>query len=967
MNNNYIVIKKEELKDIASKGTLLKHVKSGAKVVLLENDDNNKMFCIGFRTPPYDDTGVPHIIEHSVLCGSEKYPVKEPFVELMKGSLNTFLNAMTFSDKTIYPVASCNDKDFQNLIDVYMDAVLKPNILVNKKIFMQEGWHYELTNKDDEIIYNGVVYNEMKGAFSSADSILYRLSFNSLFPDTPYGTESGGDPKAIPSLTYENFVNFYKKYYHPSNSYIIIYGDCNMEEKLEYLDKEYLSKYDEINPESEIDVQKPFDKIRVVESSYQLPDGQSMENKALMSYNIALPKGTNQLECYALDIINTVLLDSNGAILERALLDKGLGEVISGNFDSGLMQPTFFIKSKNIDENKKVEFIQTIEESLKDIVKNGLNKKALEAALNNYEFKLREADYGGMTKGLIYTYNIFATWLYDENDPFSPLQITEIFDKLRESINTSYYESLITKYFIENNHKSLVVVKPGLDVNSKEEARVKDVLAKYKASLSEDEINKIIEETKELKEYQASNDTKEGLATIPVLTKDDLTLDVPKTSNIEKESNGVKVIHHDFDGNGIAYTNVYFNLHVLKENELYLAGILRVLLSKLDTEKRKFIDLDQDININTGGLRNVINIYGGTKENTRTQFFTLSGSSLVNKVDYLLDLINEIIYQTNFDMKDKVKELLQSSAQERSQFFVNGGNSAVAMRCQSYFTEMFSVNDKTVGIDYYNELMNILNDYDNKYDELINNLKNVCAKLFVKDNAIVGITCNEKEYEEISNSIDKFTNNLKEGKSEYVLKLNLVKKNEGFKAPFNVNYNALCGDFTKANLTFNGSIDVASIIINTEYLWKQVRVLGGAYGCYLFIAVNGCVTFSSYRDPKIEETYDVYKNVIEFLNNLDLSEDELFKFVIGAVGEFDYPSTPSISGVKSMARYFNGTTEELLLKFKTELINTTLQDVKNIAKYLECVIDQNYICTIGNKDKVETSSKMFNKVDNLLK
>ena len=553
MYKNYKLIKTEELKDINSLGTLLVHEKSGARVLLLQNDDENKSFCIGFRTPPYDDTGLPHILEHSVLCGSRKFPVKEPLVELMKSSLNTFLNAMTFPDKTIYPVASCNEQDFKNLMDVYMDAVLYPNIHSKEEIFKQEGWHYELDSKEGELTYNGVVYNEMKGAFSSPDGILGRESLNSLFPDTAYGVESGGNPEYIPNLTYEKFKEFHKKYYHPSNSYITLYGNCNMEETLKWIDEEYLSNFDKIEIDSSLEVQKPFDKLREKVVLYPVSKEQGTENKTLMSYNVALQPATPACDLMAIDVITQVLLQAAGAPLVQALLEEKIGDVVTGSFDSGILQPVFSITTKNTNESEKEKFVNKIEEKLAEYVKNGLNKKALQAAINSYEFKLREADYGGMSKGLIYTINAYNTWLYDEFDPFSGFDFTTFFNFLKEKLETNYFEEVIEKYLLNNTHKAIVIAKPSLDVQETKEKALKEKLASFKSSLTDEEIDEIIKSTKELKAYQAAPDSKEDLSTIPLLKKEDLSYDVLGLSNKEEDVCGVKSLHHDYATNGIGY------------------------------------------------------------------------------------------------------------------------------------------------------------------------------------------------------------------------------------------------------------------------------------------------------------------------------------------------------------------------------------------------------------------------------
>ncbi len=964
MYKNYEIIKQEELKDISSKGTLLKHIKSGAKIVLVENDDNNKVFSISFRTPPFDDTGVPHIIEHSVLCGSRKYPVKEPFVELMKGSLNTFLNAMTFADKTMYPIASCNDKDFNNLIDVYMDAALYPNILTKKEIFMQEGWHYELDDKDAPLTYNGVVYNEMKGVFSSVDSIVGRSAGASLFPDTPYGTESGGDPNYIPKLTYENFVAFYKKYYHPSNSYIYIYGNCNMEEKLEFLDKEYLSKFDTIDPNSEITLQKPFDSKKELELFYPIAKDQDIKNKTYFSYNIALTNPTKE-EKYAIDIINTVLLTANGACLERALLDAKIGTVIEGSFDTEILQPVFSIVCKNCNEKNKDKFVNIIESEFKKYVKEGLDKKAIEAALNSYEFKLREADFGGFPKGLIYNMTMLTSWLYDDNDPFSPVCFDLEFKSLREKINTDYFEKIIEKFFILNNHKTLTCVKPSKTIQTEKENKIKKELEIYKNSLTDEEILKIIEETKALHEYQKAPDTKEGLDTIPTLKKEDLSLDVFKISNIEHQINGVKVLHHDYNTNGIAYIRAFFDANNINNELIPYLGIYQTLMFKLDTNKHTYLTLDQDININTGGIS--ANLSDTPSTDGEKVYFVLSAATLYNKIEYCFDIFDEVINYTNFDMKQRVFELLQVEYQTLMQRFTYSGHQAALKRALSYINKSSYIYENYNGIAYYDVISRIVKNFDEEYPILLKNLELIKSLIISKD-LIVNVTCDEIGYNESINAINTFTNKLTEKKDlTRSIEFKEDKKNEGFKTTFDVNYCALVGDYTKAGLKYNGSINVFTNILSTDYLWKNVRVLGGAYGCMMDINKYGQSYFVSYRDPKIKETYNTYNEIIKYIDDFNVNEEELLKYIIGAVGAFDYPKSSSVLGSYSFYKYLEGITEEDLLKEKKEIINTKLSDIKAMKEYITEIIKQNVVCTVGNEKIVEDNKDLFKETKPLFK
>ena len=558
--NAYEVLQTEELSDLKSKGTLLKHKKSGARVLLMENDDENKVFTIGFRTPPSDSTGVPHIMEHSVLCGSKEFPVKDPFVELVKGSLNTFLNAMTYPDKTVYPVASCNDKDFQNLMHVYMDAVFYPNIYQNDKTFRQEGWSYKLDNPDGELTISGVVYNEMKGAFSSPEGVLDRVVLNSLFPDNAYSVESGGDPDVIPELTYEQFLDFHRKYYHPSNSYIYLYGDMNMEEKLRWLDEKYLSNFENEPVDSEIHLQKPFTEMKEVVQEYSIASEESEEDNTYLSYNKVIGTTLDEKLYLAFEILDYALLSAPGAPLKKALLDAGVGKDISGSYDNGVYQPIFSVISKNANVEQKEEFVRVIEDTLKDIVKNGINKKALRAGINYHEFRFREADFGNYPRGLMYGLQLFDSWLYDETKPFIHMQAIPTFEFLKEQVETGYFEELIQKYLLDNTHGSIVIIKPERGRTARMDKELADKLQAYKDSLSKEEIDALVKATKELEEYQEEESAPEDLAKIPVLGREDISREIAPIYNKELETGGVKLVHHEVETNGIGYTALLFDL-----------------------------------------------------------------------------------------------------------------------------------------------------------------------------------------------------------------------------------------------------------------------------------------------------------------------------------------------------------------------------------------------------------------------
>ena len=642
--NAYEVLQTEELSDLKSKGTLLKHKKSGARVLLMENDDENKVFTIGFRTPPSDSTGVPHIMEHSVLCGSKEFPVKDPFVELVKGSLNTFLNAMTYPDKTVYPVASCNDKDFQNLMHVYMDAVFYPNIYQHDKTFRQEGWSYKLDDPEGELTISGVVYNEMKGAFSSPEGVLDRVVLNSLFSDNAYSVESGGDPEVIPELTYEQFLDFHRKYYHPSNSYIYLYGDMDMEEKLRWLDEKYLSDFENEPVDSEIHLQKPFTEMKEVVQEYSIASEESEEDNTYLSYNKVIGTTLDEKLYLAFEILDYALLSAPGAPLKKALLDAGVGKDISGSYDNGVYQPIFSVISKNANVEQKEEFVRVIEDTLKDIVKNGINKKALRAGINYHEFRFREADFGNYPRGLMYGLQLFDSWLYDETKPFIHMQAIPTFEFLKEQVETGYFEELIQKYLLDNTHGSIVIIKPERGRTARMDKELADKLQAYKDSLSKEEIDALVKATKELEEYQEEESAPEDLAKIPVLGREDISREIAPIYNKELETGGVKLVHHEVETNGIGYTALLFDLSGIPEEKLPYISILQSVLGIINTKNYEYSELFNEINVHTGGIGTSLELYPNVEKVKEKEFkatFEIKTKALYGKLPVAFCMMQE--------------------------------------------------------------------------------------------------------------------------------------------------------------------------------------------------------------------------------------------------------------------------------------------------------------------------------------
>lgn len=964
IDKKFDLLKKEYVKELDSTAYVYKHIKSGARVLIFSNKDNNKVFTIGFRTPPANDTGLPHIMEHSVLCGTRKYPVKEVFVELIKGSLNTFLNAFTFPDKTCYPFASCNDKDFANLMDVYMDAVLYPKIYERKEIFLQEGWHYEMTDVEKEISYNGVVYNEMKGAYSSPDRILMHKIQSVMFPDNAYQYESGGDPKAIIDLSYEEFINFHKKYYHPSNSYIFMYGNMDVEEKLEWLDKEYLSNFDKIEIDSQIKDAKDFEKPVFEKVEYPVGQEESMDEKAYLSYSTTVGSTNDAKTWMAFNILSYILLDMPGAPLKQALLDAKIGKDISSQYNDGIKEQYLSIVAKEASEADKDRFIKVIEDELKKIVKEGIDKKAIEAAINRFEFKYREADFGRMPKGIIYMMSAMDSWLYDENDQFSHILTDGIFKSIKDDVDSGYFEKLIEKYILNNNHKAIVVAVPSKEIGQREVNKISERLQNFKDTLTLEQKKQIIVDTANLKKYQSTPSSKEELSTVPMLSRKDLTLEVEPISNIEKEVNGTKVIHHDIFTNGINYIDILFNVKGLSNKRVSQLSLLASILTAVSTKNYTYKELNKVIDANFGSLEFSLNNY--TQFEDYKLYFTASISVLDDKIQKAYEVLTEIINNSILDDEKRLFEIISEVKVSLERKASNSGHVVSMMRALSYQNIGYKVEDAISGIDYYNYITSLTKNYNNEKANLIKELKELINLIFSKD-IIVSFTGNKEQYNLNEKEISNFVKQFKETKIDNEFKFEKNNLNEGLKTSFNVQYVARTGNYREKGYEYKGSLAVLNNMLSSDYLWNNVRVKGGAYGCMCNFNKNGTSFFVSYRDPKLVETIKVYENLPEYLDKFTADEEEMTKNIIGTIGAMDAPLTPAAQGRKAIALYLNNISDEALKKERDEVINCKEQDIRDLKDTIAAILEADSLCVVGNENKIEENKEIFKNTVSLFK
>lgn len=958
----YELLHSEELGDINSLGLVLRHKKSGARLAVISNDDNNKVFSIGFRTPPADSTGVAHIIEHTVLCGSKNFPAKDPFIELAKGSLNTFLNAMTYPDKTVYPIASCNDKDFQNLMHVYMDAVFYPNIYKRREIFEQEGWHYELENADAELTYNGVVYNEMKGAFSSPESVLRRKIQKELYPDTSYSVESGGDPDNVPDLTYEDYLDFHRKYYHPSNSYIYLYGDMDVKEKLEWLDKEYLSNFDQILVDSEIKSQEAFEEVHTCTASYPLGENDSIENKTYLSCSYAIGSCMDQELCVAFSILERVLLGNPGAPLKQALLDANIGDDVTSDFDSEIKQPMLSIRVKNSEAAQMEKFSRIIRETLEKIVQEGLDEKSLRATLSITEFRYREADFGQWPKGLMYGLQLLSTWLYDDEAAFTTFHENRILADLKEKIGTGYFEQLIQTYLLDNTHCSMIALVPERGLNTRKEEQLKKKLAEYKASLSKEEIDAIVAATIHLKKYQEEPSTKEELESIPLLEREDMEKSAMPLSIEEYEEAGVKMIHHDIFTNGIIYVKFLFNLERCpKELSSYL-GLLNAALGYIDTNKKSFLEFSNDVNIETGGIASSVYTVGKRGSSTEyTPVLSIDTKVLYEQLPKAMELIVEMMTESKLDDTKRLEEIILEVKSRLQNKLISAGHMAALERAISYYSKEAEFEQQVKGITYFHFLQELAGNYEDKKAEVVANLQKLLDYIFRKENLIVSVTCPKDGFELVRNVMGDFITHLSTAPIETSTSNEMPTcKNEGFKMSGQVQYVASVGNLFDAGFQYTGVLRVLKTIMGYDYLWTNVRVKGGAYGCMCnFSGIDGNSYFVSYRDPNLKATKEVYEKAADYVRNFTADEREMTKYIIGTMSMMDTPLTPAAKGARSIGAYLSGTTFEQIQKERDEVLGVTVRDIQKLADLVDCIGNSKYFCVIGNENKIEENKDLF--------
>jgi len=959
----YKLIEEKYIDEVASNCKVYTHIKTGARVLTLSNNDENKAFGIGFRTPPEKGNGVCHIVEHCVLSGSRKFRTKEPFMDLIKSSLQTFLNAMTFPDKTIYPVASRNEKDFYNLMDVYLDAVFYPRIYEEEKIFLQEGWHYDLKSEDDELKYNGVVYNEMKGAYSSSENIVADGMSFSLHENSTYGVDSGGDPKLIPSLSYEEFKDYHKKYYHPSNSYIYIYGNQDMEKVLDFIDNNYLSSFEKEEINSEIILNEELKETKEVHMTFSASKEEMKEKIDYLAKGWTIGYANSKLDVFMRDFLAELLIDAEGAPLKKAILKSGLAEDVYSEISSSLPLDLSIIL-KNTDANKKDEFLKILNETLNDLVKNGIDRDLLEATLNKFEFIFREG--GGTQKAVVYYIRALNSWLYDKS-PLDALYYNDILNEVKEKINDNFVENYIKEKLIDNNYSVILSATPELNKNEKQDKKLKEELLELKEKMSNEEKREIIKKSIDLDRYQTEEDTIKDKDTIPSLKLSDIEKKVTDYPLEEDKIGDVVYLKSNQDTNRIVYTTISHDISFIKKEELETMSILLSLIGLIDTKNYSYEKLNNEIYKSTGGITITPTVYVDSKNPEKYSLrMNVKMKSTAENVGRGLEIVKEIITNSVVDSKNRVKEVLNILRSRIESTMLQNGHQFIVSILKSYYSEVSDLESHIGGLYYYQYMKDLTENFEERWESFKNSAENIYEKLFTKDNLIISTSGNISDLNNIKDELENYINELKNNelvKPKYEFKN--TNKNEGLYTTSNVVYVSKGYNLRELGLNYSGDLTVLANILNSYYLHNEIRAKGGAYGAGITIARTGEMATYSYRDPNLKNTARVYDNIGEFVENLKISNEDLKGFIIGSMNAFDPLLSPGQIGDVNLSRYITGLKKDDLEKFKKEALNTRIEKLNSYGEIFKKAMEKNYIAAFGSENIIRDGKDLFKEIKSL--
>lgn len=958
--HGFRLVKRTTIPEAGSEATEFSHEASGARLVYLKNTDDNKVFSIAFRTPPTDDTGAAHIVEHSVLCGSRRFPLKEPFVELAKGSLNTFLNAMTYPDKTVYPVASRNAKDFRNLMDVYLDAVFHPLIYEKKETLLQEGWHYELAAEGDPLSYSGVVYSEMKGAVSSPEDLLETAILKGLYPDTAYSFESGGNPEKIPTLTQEMFTSFHRRYYHPSNSYIWLYGDMDIDDTLAFLDEKYLSKFGVSEPDSEIRLQEPFGEMKRISAEYPIGADEDETGKTYLAFAAVTGDAKSRLDKVAVSVLAHALFMTDAAPVQQAILASGIGRDVTASMETQVAQPYIAIEVTNAEPEDTQAFYDVLMNTLRHFAQGGLDRSLVEASLNFIEFKTREADFQSTPKGLVYNLASLSEWIYGL-DPTGALFYEEDFKTLREGLTTGFFEDVIRRLFVENPHAVLITMKPSRTMAAKREEKTREILAAKKAAMSEEEIRDTIKTAADLASSQEAADPPEMLEKIPLLALSDIKREMDPLVMERREISGREVIFSSVPTNGIAYVSLYFDAEHLTPAEQLVAYLVTDLLGALGTDRHTYGELSNLINLHTGGIDYDVNAYD-TVSGGWTPKTVVKARVFVREMDALASLLTEILTGTDFSDRVRLAELLGQSLAGAERHILTMPHRVMASRLGSYLSPARKFDD--VGIlDYYFFLRELCSSLDARRESLVGDLTNLSRKMFARDRLMVSLTADAGDYGAAAASLARFIDSLPAGSySRAPYPAYPFPRNEGLVSASRVQYVGKGANYRRLGYEFTGSMRVLETIMRYGYLWTRLRVQGGAYGASAQFSREGAMLFTSYRDPHLTSTLRVYDEAADYIRGFTASPREMTKYIIGTISAMDTPLTPQMKGGLAAASYIRGLTDELRQKTREEVLATDIAKIRSLGDMVDASMRENIICVFGGEEKMSEHSSLFKKL-----
>lgn len=960
--HGFQLIWSEPVEELNCTANFYRHLPTGAELMHLATDDTNKTFVITFKTPPEDNTGCPHILEHSVLNGSKNFPIKDPFTELTKGSLRTFLNAFTAYDKTMYPFASMNHKDFMNLMHVYLDAVFNPNIHQYPEIFWQEGWHYELFKPEAAIIYKGVVYNEMKGAFSSPESILYRKAKGIQYPDTPYRYESGGDPDYIPELTYEKFCAFHKKYYHPSNARIFLYGDVDVAACMDLLENEYLSKYEHLDVDSDIPLQPPFDAPISKQDYYPISASEEEAGKAYLALNFTVGDVVDANTSFSFQILDYLLMETAASPLRKALLGANIAKDVYSVYDDSLRQPVFSIVLKHAAATDMGKFEKIVFDTLKELVTNGIDKKLIEGAINYNEFRLREAESGNYPKGLMVGMSCMKTWLHGA-DPLLFVRYERTLEYVKQALTSPLLEQMIVKYLLNNTHRSAYSLLPSKMLSEEKETATAKKLQEYKAQLSPEGLQKLIDENNRLQLRQVTPETQEALNCLPLLDRKDIDSNITTTPFSVSTDNEITWLNTPLFTDHIVYSNLIFDACAVPSEDLQYLSLLTGLLGDIKTRHYSDADLANEVNLHLGGFYFSLRSYPSRhKMNCSEYRFIVTSKALRTKLPQMVSLLREVLTETQFDDKQRILEVIRENKSALEMRMLSSGHSVAISRLNATLSQHGYFEESIKGLEFYHFLCKIEANYDAQFAMLSEKLKKVYQTIFQTNNLIISTTAEEQDICGYKAQILPFIQELPKAEKLTPFQFELSEINEGLLAPANIQFVAQAANYRNLGWEYDGSLQVLRSILNKGYYYEMLRVQGGAYGVINAFSSTGLAYVVSYRDPNLRESYEVYKGTGDFLRKFDCSDRDMLKYIIGTIADCDIPMSPQVKGTNNFEQYLYGTTDEDLQKERTAILSVTPAIIRGWADMTDQVIAQKRYCTFGNEAKIMENSDLFDRL-----